>query len=403
MGALADQVGTPFYVYCEATLRRHMRVFKGAFEGVRALIAFSVKANANLAVLRVLADEGAGADIVSGGELFRALKAGIAPEKIVFSGVGKTREELEYALDAGIYQFNVESEPELDLLANVARQKSKTAPIAFRVNPDVAAGAHEKIATGRAEDKFGVAWGAARALYAKARQTDSIDVKGVAVHIGSQIGDLAPFKAAFTKIAQLVKDLRADGAVIERLDLGGGLGIPYGEGATPPHPDAYAEMIKTVTAPLDLQLIFEPGRMIAGNAGALIARVVYVKEGEVKRFLVLDAAMNDLIRPAFYDAYHDIWPVERKRERREVEYDVVGPVCETSDRFAKARMLPEMKAGELVAFLSAGAYGAVQTSQYNARPLVPEVLVRGARFAVIRPRPRYEDMVKGERIPDWVS
>ena len=403
IAALAEEVGTPFYVYSEATLRRHMRVFHGAFEDVSALVAFSVKANSNLGVLRVLADEGAGADIVSGGELFRALKVNISPDKIVFSGVGKTREEMELALDANIHQFNVESEPELDLLAAVARDKGKTAPIAFRVNPDVAAGGHEKISTGRAEDKFGVAWSAARALYAKARETEGVDVKGVAVHIGSQIGDLAPFKAAFTKVSKLIEDLRQDGAAIERLDLGGGLGIPYGEGAPPPHPDVYAEMIRSVTAPLDVQLIFEPGRMIAGNAGALISRVVYVKEGEAKRFLILDAAMNDLIRPAFYDAYHDIWPIIRREGARVVEYDVVGPVCETSDRFAKARMLPELKAGDLAAFMSAGAYGAVQASQYNSRPLAPEILVSGARSAIIRRRPSFEEMLAGEATPVWLD
>lgn len=399
--ALAETVGAPFYVYSEATLRRHIRVFHDAFSGADALIAYSVKANSNLAVLKVLASEGAGADVVSGGELKRALKAGVAPGKIVFSGVGKTGDEIAAAIDAGIYQFNVESEPELDAISSIAQSKSKTAPIAFRINPDVAAGGHEKISTGKSEDKFGVPWSRARALYAKAREMKGVEIKGVDVHIGSQISDLAPFEAAFKKVAALIADLRADGCVIERLDLGGGLGIPYGEGATPPHPDAYAEMIKRVTAPLNVRLIFEPGRMIAGNAGVLVSRVIYVKEGEAKKFLVIDAGMNDLMRPALYDAWHEIWPVEERDGARE-SYDVVGPICESADRFAKARMLPELRAGDLVALMSAGAYGAVQTSQYNTRPLIPEIMVCGERYAVIRKRPSFEEMTAGEMTPDWL-
>lgn len=398
---LADDVGTPFYVYSEATLRRHLNVFQDAFADVDALVAYAVKANANIAVLRVLASEGAGADVVSGGELQRALKAGIAPEKIVFSGVAKTADEISAALDAGIYQFNIESEPELDAVAAIARSKDATAPIAFRINPDVSAGGHDKISTGRSEDKFGVPWAQARALYAKARDLNGVAVKGVDVHIGSQIAELAPFESAFQKVATLIRDLREDGCAIERLDLGGGLGIPYGEGVTPPHPNEYAEMIKRVTAPLDVQLIFEPGRMIAGNAGVLISRVVYVKESLSKRFLIIDAGMNDLIRPALYDAWHDMWAVQIA-DRDTMTYDVVGPVCETSDRFAKSRDLPEMHAGELVALMSAGAYGAAQTSQYNTRPLIPEVMVNGDQYAVIRKRPSFEEMIESEAVPDWL-
>lgn len=399
--ALAEKIGTPFYVYSEATLRRHMRVFSDAFVGTDALVAYAVKANANLAVLKVLASEGAGADVVSGGELRRALEAGITPQKIVFSGVGKTADEISAALDAGIYQFNVESEPELEAIAAIAGSKNKTAPIALRINPDVSAGGHEKISTGRSEDKFGVPWSLARALYAKARDMNGVEVKGVDVHIGSQIAELAPFESAFRKVATLINDLRADGCAIERLDLGGGLGIPYGEGVTPPHPSDYADMIKRVTAPLDVQLIFEPGRMIAGNAGILVTRVIYVKDSLSKRFLVVDAGMNDLMRPALYDAWHDIWPVE-KTAREMTSYDVVGPVCESSDRFAKERPLPEMRAGELVALMSTGAYGAAQTSQYNSRALIPEILVRDAQYSVIRKRPSFEEMIEAEAIPDWL-
>lgn len=399
--ALAEEIGTPFYVYSEATFRRHMQVFKEAFAGTNALVAYAVKANPNMAVLKVLASEGAGADVVSGGELRRALEAGIAPKKIVFSGVAKTSDEISAALDAGIFQFNVESEAELDAIAKIARAKKATAPIALRINPDVSAGGHEKISTGRTEDKFGVPWSLARALYAKARDLNGIVVKGVDVHIGSQIAELAPFENAFKKVAALITDLRADGCEIERLDLGGGLGIPYGEGATPPHPNDYAQMIKRVTEPLDVQLIFEPGRMIAGNAGILVTRVVYVKDSLAKKFLIVDAGMNDLMRPALYDAWHDIWPVE-KTERTTTEYDVVGPVCESSDRFAKARPLPELHAGELIALMSTGAYGAAQTSQYNSRPLIPEILVRDAQYRVIRKRPSFEEMIADETIPDWL-
>lgn len=402
MAALADRIGSPFYVYSEATLRRHMRVFHKAFEGADPLVAFSVKANSNIAVLKILESDGAGADVVSGGELQRALKAGIAPDKIVFSGIGKTRDEMKAALDAGIYQFNVESAPELEALNALALETGKSAPVALRVNPDVAAGGHDKISTGRKEDKFGVAWEEARGLYGRAREMKGVDVVGVDLHIGSQIADLAPFEAAFSKAAQLIADLRADGCSIDRLDLGGGLGIPYGDAATPPHPNDYAALIKRLTAPLGVRLIFEPGRMICGNAGILVTRVIFVKEGVARKFLIVDAAMNDLIRPALYDAHHEIIPVIQNDDAPRTTYDVVGPVCESSDFFAKGRALPEMKEGDLAAIMSAGAYGAVQSSQYNTRPLIPEVLVSGDRHAVIRRRPSFGDMIALEAAPDWL-
>ncbi|MEZ5894060.1 MAG: diaminopimelate decarboxylase [Parvularculaceae bacterium] len=402
IAALADEVGTPFYLYSEATLRRHAQVFAKAFSGVDHLIAYSVKANSNLAVLRILASEGAGADVVSGGELWRALRAGMDPKKIVFSGVGKTEDEMAAALDGGILQFNVESEPELFALDAVAARLKKTAPVALRINPDVAAGGHDKISTGRKEDKFGVAWSRARDIYKTARGLKNLAVCGVDFHIGSQISDLAPFEAAFAKTAALIADLRADGCAIDYLDLGGGLGIPYGNGATPPHPNEYAALIRRISAPLKVKLIFEPGRMIAGNAGVLVSRVLYVKEGDARRFLIVDAAMNDLIRPALYDAHHEIKPVIR-RDAPQTTYDVVGPVCESSDFLAKNRAMPESAAGDLVAIMSAGAYGAAQSSQYNSRPLVPEVLVSGPRHAVIRKRPSYEEMTALEKTPDWLA
>jgi len=400
--ALASKLGTPFYCYCDATIRRHIRVFQDAFAGVDALTAYSVKANSNLAVIEIMASEGAGADVVSGGELKRARLAGVTPEKIVFSGVGKTREEMALALDEGIYQFNVESEPELSALNDIAISKNLTAPIAFRVNPDVSAGGHEKISTGKAEDKFGIAWKRAPQIYAAAEKLNGIDVKGVDVHIGSQIDDLAPFERAFKKVADLVRQLRRQGSTIERVDLGGGLGISYNDQtAAPPHPNEYAKMIRTISDPLDIQLIFEPGRMIVGNAGILVARVIYEKAGEAKRFLILDAGMNDLIRPALYDAYHAIMPVAEPRAGAPVfDYDVVGPVCETGDRFGEERKLPAMKEGDLVALMSAGAYGAAQASQYNSRPLVPEVLVNGREVKIIRRRPSFEEMVALENAND---
>ncbi len=400
--SLASEVMTPFYCYSEATLRRHMRVFRDAFADMAPLIAYSVKANSNLSVLKIMRDEGAGADVVSGGELARALEAGIDGGKIVFSGVGKSRDEMAAALDAGIFQFNVESENELEALNDVALSKGARAAIAFRVNPDISAGGHEKISTGKAEDKFGVSWTRARDIYRKAGAMKGVSIKGVDVHIGSQISDLAPFERAFLRVADLVRDLRADGHSIERLDLGGGLGIPYGDKGDPPHPDDYATLIRRIAKPLDVKLIFEPGRMIVGNAGILVSRVLYVKEGDSKKFLIVDAGMNDLIRPALYDAYHAVDAV-RPRKGGAQNYDIVGPVCETGDRFAKSRELPPIEAGDLVAFMSAGAYGAVQASQYNSRPLVPEVLVSGDRYAIIRRRPTIDAMLAAERNPVWTK
>lgn len=400
--ALARDVGTPCYVYSEATLRRHIRVFFDAFSGLDPLVAYSVKANSNLAILKLLASEGAGADVVSAGELQRAIEAGIDPQKIVFSGVGKTADELSLALDAQIYQFNVESEVELDALSQIAKAKGKRAPVAMRINPDVAAGGHGKISTGKREDKFGVPWTRAGEIYAHAAKLDGISIVGVDVHIGSQISELAPFEAAFTRVGELITALRADGHEINRLDLGGGLGIPYGDGVPPPLPADYGAMIKRITAPLDVRLVFEPGRMIVGNAGILLSRVVYVKRAEDHQFLILDAGMNDLIRPALYDAHHTIRPIIEPQTSDEIAYDIVGPVCETGDTFAKGRLMPPVRQGELVAFFSAGAYGAVQASQYNSRPLVPEVLVNGADAAVIRRRPSFEEMTALEEPADWL-
>lgn len=400
--ALADAVGTPFYCYSEATIRRHVRVFKGAFRNAAPLIAYSVKANSNLSILKILREEGAGADVVSGGELARALEAGIIGGDIVYSGVGKTRAEMAAALDAGIYQFNVESEPELHALNEVALSKGAVAPIAFRINPDIAAGGHEKISTGKAEDKFGVPWDRAREIYRRAASLPGVSIKGVDVHIGSQISDLSPFRNAFGRVVELVRALRADGHSIERLDLGGGLGIPYGDAKDPPHPDDYAKLIEEIAGPLRVRLIFEPGRLIVGNAGILVSRVLYVKSGEKRKFLIIDAAMNDLIRPALYDAYHAIEPVRRRPGPNEI-FDVVGPVCESSDRFAKGRELPPLQSGDLVALMSAGAYGAAQSSQYNSRPLAPEILVSGDKYRIIRKRPTFDEMVAAERNGEWVT
>ncbi|MEM9263504.1 MAG: diaminopimelate decarboxylase, partial [Pseudomonadota bacterium] len=344
---------------------------------------------------------------VSGGELQRALRAGIPPEKIVFSGVGKTVDELSFALETGVYQFNVESENELHALNAIALRKSCKAPIAFRVNPDIAAGGHAKISTGKAEDKFGIAWGSAKEAFARAATMEGIQIKGVDVHIGSQITELAPFERAFKKVAGLVEELRREGHTIERIDLGGGLGIAYGSDTDkeiPPGPQEYAELIKPIAEPLDVQLIFEPGRMIAGNAGILLTRTVYVKQGEERKFLIVDAAMNDLIRPTLYDAYHEIRPIiEPDQAQQHQKYDVVGPVCETGDRFGVDRVLPPTDEGALVALMSAGAYGAAQSSQYNTRPLVPEVLVSGNQYSVIRRRPSFDEMVTLEDTPAWLD
>lgn len=402
LSAIADDVGTPVYVYSAATFARHYDVFAEGFDGTGALIAYSVKANSNLAVLTLLAKRGAGADVVSGGELTRALRAGITPDKIVFSGVGKTGDEIRLALEAGIYQFNVESAAELDALSSIAAKMKVNAPIAFRVNPDVAAGGHEKISTGKKENKFGIAWEDAPALYARAASLPGIRVQGVDVHIGSQITQLAPYERTIEKIGGLIKQLRSDGHTIDTFDLGGGLGIPYGDGEIdPPLPSAYAQMVRRATDALNVRLIFEPGRMIAGNSGVLLSRVIYTKPGETRNFLILDAAMNDLIRPALYGAYHGVEAVEPSGLNR-VSYDIVGPVCESGDTFAVQRDMPEMRPGDLVVFHSAGAYGAVQASQYNTRPLVPEVLVSGEQFAVIRKRPNFDQILSAETVPDFV-
>lgn len=404
LGDIAAQVGTPVYVYSTATFKRHYSVFADAFKGRKALIAFSVKANSNIAVLATLAKLGAGADVVSQGELVRALTAGIPASKIVFSGVGKTDAEMQAALTAGIRVFNVESLPELERLSAVAVSLGKRAPVAFRVNPDVSAGGHEKISTGKAENKFGIAWSSVEAAYARAAQLKGIEIVGVDMHIGSQIDTLDPFKAAIEKVGGLIKTLRENGHNIQSFDIGGGLGIPYGDNAkVPPPPSEYGALVKTLTAEMDVELIFEPGRMIAGNAGVLLSKVVYAKSGEDREFLIIDAAMNDLIRPALYDAYHEIEPVTAPGREFETRcYDVVGPICESGDTFTKRRDLPQMKAGELLVLHSAGAYGAAQASQYNSRPLVPEVLVNGSEFSIIRERPALEDMLRGERIPDWI-
>ena len=401
---IADTVGTPVYVYSAATLKRHYQVFEDGLSGMDALIAYSVKANSNLAVLALLAKLGAGADVVSGGELIRALTAGIPAQKIVFSGVGKTKDELKSALEAGILQFNVESLAELHALNSVAVSLGKTADIAFRINPDVSAGGHEKISTGKAENKFGINIDQALDAYAQAKALDSIKIIGIDMHIGSQIDTLAPFESALHKGIELIKILRGAGHNIASFDFGGGLGIPYSHDEnTPPLPALYGQMIKRATKGLGVKMIFEPGRMIAGNAGVLLTKTIYVKKGSVRNFVILDAAMNDLIRPALYDSHHDIEPViVTDNGAPKQTYDIVGPVCETGDTFATQRDLPEIHAGDLIVIHSAGAYGAVQSGQYNTRPLVPEVLVSGDKFEVIRERPSVADILKTEHIPDWV-
>lgn len=401
---IAAAVGTPFYVYSTATLERHYHLFTEALSPLPNLVCFAVKSNGNVAVLKTLARLGAGMDVVSLGEYLRAKAAGVPGDRIVFSGVGKTRTEMRATLEGGIRQFNVESEPELRALSEVAANMGATAPITIRVNPDVDARTHEKIATGKKENKFGIPIERARAVYAEAARLPGIDVVGIDVHIGSQLTELEPFEQAYLKVADLTQVLRADGHNIRRLDLGGGLGIPYERSnSAPPLPIEYGALIKRTVGHLGCEVEIEPGRLISGNAGLLVASVIYLKEGEGRDFLILDAAMNDLVRPSMYGAHHDIIPVvEPAPGTLPQPFDVVGPVCETGDTFAKARALPAMGAGDLLAFRSAGAYGAAMASEYNARPLVPEVLVHGQQFAVIRARPTYDEMINRDKIPEWL-
>ena len=401
---IAAAVGTPFYVYSCATLRRHFQVFDEALAGLDHLICFAVKANSNLAVLKLLGDIGAGMDVVSAGEYLRAKAAGVPGDRIVFSGVGKTRDEMRIALEGGIRQVNLESEPEMLALQQVAASLGVTVPVTIRVNPDVDARTHEKISTGKSENKFGIPIAKARAAYAETAAQPNLHVVGIDVHIGSQLTELAPYRAAYTKVAALTEQLRADGHEIARLDLGGGLGIPYERSnEAPPLPVDYGQVVRETVGHLGCEIEIEPGRLIAGNAGLMVARVVYVKQGEGRKFLILDAAMNDLVRPAMYEAHHDIVPVTAPAPGAEqAPYDIVGPVCESGDTFARARDLPTVTAEDLIAFRSAGAYGAVMASEYNSRPLVPEVLVEGDQFAVIRARPSYDEMLARDIVPDWL-
>lgn len=401
---IAAAVGTPFYCYSTATLTRHYQLFTDALSPMPHLVCFAIKSLSNLAVLKTLGDLGAGMDVVSGGEYLRARAAGVSGDRIVFSGVGKTREEMRLALTGGIRQFNVESEPEMRALSEVATSLGLTAPITIRVNPDVDAKTHEKIATGKSDNKFGIPISRARAVYAEAAALPGLDVIGIDVHIGSQLTELGPFEQAYLKVAELTHVLRADGHDIRRLDLGGGLGIPYERSNTaPPLPTEYGALIKRTVGDLGCEIEIEPGRLISGNAGILVSQVIYVKKGESRDFLILDAAMNDLIRPAMYGAYHDILPVIEAEPGIEPRpFDVVGPICETGDTFTKARMMPPLTDGDLVAFRSAGAYGAVMSSEYNSRPLIPEVLVKADHFAVIRARPTFDEMLNRDTIPEWL-
>ena len=401
---IVASVGAPFYVYSKATLTRHFQLFDDALAGMDHLVCYAMKAASNQAILQTLAKLGAGMDVVSGGEYARARAAGVPGERIVFSGVGKTRDEMRLALTGGIRQFNVESEPEMAVLSAVATELGVAAPITIRVNPDVDAKTHAKIATGKSENKFGIPISRAREVYAQAAALPGIDVIGIDVHIGSQLTQLEPFELAYQKVAELTETLRADGHNIRRLDLGGGLGIPYTRSnEAPPLPTDYGAMVKSVLGHLNCEIEIEPGRLIAGNAGILVSQVIYVKEGEDRKFLILDAAMNDLIRPAMYDAHHDIDPViEPQAGAERAKYDVVGPVCESGDTFAKGREMAQMNAGDLVAFRSAGAYGAVMSSEYNTRPLIPEVMVNGSEFAVIRSRPSFDEIINRDTIPEWL-
>ncbi len=401
---LADEVGTPFYCYSTATLTRHFKVMNDAFAGTEHLLCYAMKANSNQAVIKTLGDLGAGMDVVSEGELRRALAAGIPARKIVFSGVGKTAREMAFALKEGIACFNVESEPELELLSEVAQRVGQRASVSIRVNPDVDAKTHAKITTGKADNKFGISYLRASEVYARAAALPNIDVVGVDMHIGSQITELAPFEQAFKLMAELVEKLRAEGHNIRHLDLGGGLGVPYrGDNDIPPHPDEYASMVKRTLGHLNLKYMMEPGRMIVGNAGILVSRVIYNKENEGHTFVIQDAAMNDLIRPTLYDAFHEIIPVDERQDTVTIEADVVGPVCETGDYLAKKRRLPELKQGNLLAVMTAGAYGAVQSGTYNTRPLIAEVLVNGDQWALVRPRQTYEELIGLDKLAAWQS
>lgn len=401
---IAAAVGTPFYLYSTATLTRHYQLFDDALNGMEHMVCYAMKAASNQAILKTLADLGAGMDVVSGGEYARAKAAGVPGDRIVFSGVGKTRGEVRTALEGGIRQFNVESEPELLVISEIASSLGKIAPITIRVNPDVDAKTHAKISTGKSENKFGIPISKARAVYSEAAALPGIDVIGIDVHIGSQLTELEPYELAYRKVAELTELLRADGHNIRRLDLGGGLGIPYTRSnEAPPLPSDYGALIKRSVGHLGCEIEIEPGRLIAGNAGILVSRVIYVKQGEDRQFLILDGAMNDLIRPAMYDAHHDIVPVlEPDAGVEQQPYDIVGPVCESGDTFAKNRMMPPLAAGDLVAFRSAGAYGAVMASEYNTRPLVPEVLAKGDQFAVIRQRPDFDEIINRDTIPPWL-
>ncbi len=405
LAALAEEVGTPFYCYSTATLERHYRVLEHAFAGLDTLICYAIKANSNQAVIKTLGDLGAGMDVVSEGELRRARAAGVPADRIIFAGVGKTKAEMAYALGEGILGFNVESEPELDALSEVAASLGRTARIALRVNPDVDARTHAKISTGKAENKFGVPFDDAPRLYAKAAKLPGIAIAGIHMHIGSQITDLAPFRDAFSLMRELAARLRADGHDIRHLDIGGGLGVPYLSGnAVPPSPDEYARVVRETLGDLGLEICLEPGRMIVANAGILVARVIYAKRGRDKNFTIVDAAMNDLIRPTLYEAEHEIWPVaEALKSKPPIVQDVAGPVCETGDYLALGRKLPPFAAGDLLAFMTAGAYGSAMSSTYNTRLLVPEVLVKGDAYAVVRPRQTYDTLIAQDHLPDWLA
>ncbi|WP_411892099.1 diaminopimelate decarboxylase [Yoonia sp. SDW83-1] len=402
---IAAAVGTPFYVYSTATLTRHFKLFDEALDWADHLVCYAMKSLSNQAVIKVLANAGAGMDVVSVGEYMRARAAGVPGDRIVFSGVGKTADEMRTALQGGIRQFNVESEPEMIVLDQVAQSLGMVAPITVRVNPDVDAKTHAKIATGKSENKFGIPISRAREVYAMAAKLPGLKVIGIDVHIGSQLTELEPFEAAYKKVAELTEQLRADGHEISRLDLGGGLGIPYARSnIAPPLPTDYGALIQRTVGHLDCEIEIEPGRLISGNAGLMVSKVIYVKSGEDREFLIIDGAMNDLIRPAMYEAWHDIVPVIEPAPGTEpAKYDIVGPVCESGDTFAKAREMPPVQADDLIAFRSAGAYGAVMSSEYNSRPLIPEVLVDGDQFAVIRARPTYEDMIARDTLPPWLT